>query len=871
MGLRDCLASAVQQGALSRQEAAALGDEFEERYGQLRAGMGDAPARAQARIELEQALRATAAEARRRAALAEAARLKNKGFLQSFRDMKGKPDVFQAAMALLSHYGFRGESSVRGRFEAIVSLAHGQLSDLMWEFRRKGLTGGRNARVLERDLMRELRGEDSGSASARAFAKALDGVNEDLRQRFNAAGGAIPRLENWGLPQNHDAALIRAAGATPDLARAAWKDFLRPLLEPDRMLDPLTRQPVGAAGLEQALDHVYDQIVSDGWAHEVPSMIAVGRGATATQRQDARFLVFRDADSWLAYHRRFGKGDMAQVIFHHINGMARDIAAMEVLGPNPAAMVEWLKQVVSHEIGLMRAGKPAMAQRGYLQQLFAPYSALTGRELDASLGAYARNRLDGLYMELRGRPTVIAGLANRMADARNVAGSAILGTTVALAATTDPWVALAARKLAGLPQMGVFMDTLKLLSRSSRKELYRTGIMWGDFLHVMQDEARFFQASGSDWSRWLLDRTTTLSGLNALTDARKVAEARVWQAGLADLADKAFPELPVRMREALAGFGVTPADWDIMRASVDAHGFVTPAEIASRGGAVRYIDLKNPPGPAEAAAEIRALAHRRAAEKLAELVSSWSERSVPTTTPNMRAAAFGSMRRGTLGYELMNVFTQLKGWSMSYSAMQLEALGHYMASDPGGRAWGGAKYGAAMAIPLTIGAGIYQQIKSLADGKDPQDMRDPRFWAQAIAVGGGLGLLGDFAFANDNRFDQSMIETLAGPSAALIGETGTLTIGTILSLARGEDPHLGREMARYLGHWTPLLASWWATRGLYRRFIVDQLQTMSDPNAMASFRSQQQNAQRRTGQRYWWEPGQTEPRREPDLGAAVGR
>ena len=43
----------------------------------------------------------------------------------------------------------------------------------------------------------------------------------------------------------------------------------------------------------------------------------------------------------------------------HVNGMSKDIAAMELLGPNPAAMVEWMKQVVGQDVGRMEAGLPS--------------------------------------------------------------------------------------------------------------------------------------------------------------------------------------------------------------------------------------------------------------------------------------------------------------------------------------------------------------------------------------------------------------------------------------------------------------------------------------------------------------------------------
>lgn len=54
-----------------------------------------------------------------------------------------------------------------------------------------------------RDLVYEMRGQDTGNVRAKKGAKAWAGVTELLRQRFNDAGGDIGYLENWGIPQHH--------------------------------------------------------------------------------------------------------------------------------------------------------------------------------------------------------------------------------------------------------------------------------------------------------------------------------------------------------------------------------------------------------------------------------------------------------------------------------------------------------------------------------------------------------------------------------------------------------------------------------------------------------------------------------------------
>ncbi len=47
------------------------------------------------------------------------------------------------------------------------------------------------------------------------------------------------------------------------------------------------------------------------------------------------------------------------------------------------------------------------------------------------------------------------------------------------------------------------------------------------------------------------------------------------------------------------------------------------------------------------------------------------------------------------------------------------------------------------------------------------------------------------------------------------------------------------------------------------RLIFDELEAAIDPNAAKSFRRIEQGARRDYGQRFWWRPGTTLPRRGP--------
>lgn len=847
MSLRDCLNSAVSQGAINTRQADELHRYWESRFRRKRPGMSEREAAAAARDEVAQALRSEAMEQRRQVLLAEARRKEIAAFLDGYRNRKGDPDQLDAALSLMIHNGYKGTQSMAGKANAIISMAHRDLSEVMYHFRRSKGLGLRRNKVDLPDLIKAMHGEVTNNPVAKALAGALSGVLEDLRLRFNAAGGNIPKRQDWGIVHSHNRRTIRELGVTgrqvtktgyrkvydTQVAREKWKAFIRPLLDADQMTNPNTGETIGVDGLDASLDYVFETIMSDGWAHRRPEARSFGKGKVASRYQDSRFLIFRDAQSWLAYNEKFGNGDPISSIFNQINSTARDIAAMERFGPNPDATIEWIKQAVQVNIGRQQAGILGVA----------------GKAAGLSATKWAGYRIDGLWRALRGRETVLDAPANFSGDIRNLATSAMLGSTGILAAATDPFVAAASRRLAGLPVARSLGGILTRFARDTdRRAMARRAFMWDDYLHTMNEQARFVdQMFGHEWSRYLTDRALTWNALIPLTDARKRLEATAWHETLGGYAERNadWDDLDPLLQKAMGGFGITPDDWANMRAGIDDMGFLDPGGVFEKTG------------------------DRQLAEKYAELIHQWSERSVPSGDPRIKSVLTGGTPRGTILGELAEFGSQFLSFGMSFTARQLEAIYIYsmLSKSRGGRVARGAWFFASMAVPLTFGAAFYTQILNVLGGKDPEDMNpmtNPSFWSKAFVKGGGGGLFADFVNRAENRFGQSFAETLPGPGAAFIGDTLDLTLRGIQTIMGGEDAKLGRNFSKYVGRYTPILSSHPATRAAYRRAVVDQLQWLTDPDADKSFRAQKGKGS------FWWEPGEVTFRRLPAPEAALG-
>jgi hypothetical protein len=846
--IREVINGAAARGELSREDADAL----IKRYGDLERLHKDAD---KAKAQLSQEIDADAAHRKRQKALTEARRKSIETTLVRFRDARGQADPAKAMVAMIENLGQHelpeGTLSVANHQRAIFGLALADLDGMLHEFRKTIVTGQTRDKAGLHNVVRELFGEESGDEKAKAFAIAASGVMEKMRQRFNAAGGAIGQRQDWGLPQRHDpVALIRAGKQT-------WTDYIAPLLDPERMRHPLTGNVLTPADLKTSLSWIYDNIVSDGWHEKEAKMAFQGLGSVANQRGDQRFLVFRDADSWMKYSEQFGSGgDALAVIVSHIRGMSEDIAAMEVLGPNPRAMLTYMQQFVEQQ---------AARRAGGLAAVFPALTEVTGREFrphgnrftTRDPREYARRmteRSDNMWNIYRGATGAQVGdtLAEMSQTVRNVNVATKLGSAT-ISAMADPFWQLAARKFAGLPVTGVIKDAVSQLLPGGEREARRAGVIADTYLHMHNEQSREAAAlSATKVSGYLADRVITLSMLNTVTRAGNHAMTMGIQGYLADQTGKAFRELDGPVRRLLRRHGLGEADWDAIR--LDASGapvqadFLTPSvihdAINARGGDPR-------------------LAERYLAMTLYE-----AQYATTTGTLRARAMALGSTKAGTGIGEIWRHLAQFKSFAINIAILQIERMAREFVSQG---LWRGAQYGAFALMAATLGGAMVIQLKQLIAGKDPRDMSKPEFWGTALYQSGGLSIWGDLLYASENRHGGGIAGTIAGPTASTVQDLINVTYGAakknLIGTEKGET-NFGREFGKTVRNYTPG-SSLWYLRLAWNRVLMDNLQRTLDPQAEAAFRRQIQNSKKNYKQDFWFAPGRAAPSRAPDIRAVA--
>ena len=557
MSFKSCILDGVTEGKMSREQADEVIGLFDELVEQYNRQMGPGPAQSKAAADAAQAARIEAMQRKRRTLLQTQAWKRADLDMRSYRN--GDPaEMGNAALALLEQDVFSNYPSVAQLRDAITRRATSMMDEYLTTFKRD-LVGRTRNKATMNNLIREVFGENTGDAAARELAGAWGRASEYLRQRFNSAGGAIAKRQDWGLPQTHSTERVRAASFQE------WRDFIAPRLDIDKMIDERTGLKFTPARLEFALKDVYETIRTEGMATMKPSGAQRGR-SVARRHQDHRFLVFQNADSWLQYQQRFGNPDPFDSMIGHIDNMARDIAMMERLGPNPASTITYLQQTIRKQ----SAGDKTAENRANRKAV----------------------QLEDLYGTIMGRNNspVDSTFSYTMAGTRQLLQAAQLGSA-AIAALTDVNFQRMARNFNGLPQVGTLNQTLSALMtlpQGERAKLaLRLGLTAEAYTTLAAAQMRFVgDVSGPEVTRRIADFVMRASLLSPWTNAGRWAFGMEFLGHLGDQVGKTFGDLDPNLRGALERYGIGEDRWDIMRATplYDFNGatFLRPDDIAAR-------------------------------------------------------------------------------------------------------------------------------------------------------------------------------------------------------------------------------------------------------------------------------------------------
>lgn len=655
----------------------------------------------------------------------------------------------------------------------------------------------------------DIRNEEAGT-----IAKALMDTFEWLRLRANMEGSAIPQNKNRVLPQTHDRLKVRSVAqeewVTDHLERLDW-EIMR--YHGDEI-------PVGQR--REILGLVYDGIVTNGKNRLKPGQ--ANNTPLAGRLARDRFLYYKDGDAWLQMQEKYGSGNVYQQAVGMIDAMSKDIANMELLGPNPNTMkffVEHLADKRAAELEL--AGK----KKGKSE----------GKKVEEAKSTWEKEYNIFNHFVVNGEENI---MAQTIATIRTTTLAAKLGG-VFLASLGDIGITKFTRGFYGLPASGVARAYFKnfVRNKQSAQQAIRAGIVFESGLSLAHSFQRYFgPLDGPHWARKFSD-IVFRTGLATLHTQTVSNAAGLELLGFfADHASKAFDDVP--FAAAMRASGITPEEWDMFRA--------TPVHNDRGATFLRPVDMWD-----QATTE----AGKRAADKFQDFMQRFVHMASPR--PNLRVRAFMGEN-----IEATSVMGQLVRSTMMLASFPSTIFFNHMGKIAALSGRDKLKFGIKFFAYLTAGGAFVTQAKAISQGKDPHDMTTPEFWGRAVANGGSLGILGDLIFNNINISNSTY--DMNGPLKDNWLAFQKLTFDNIFDAWNGDKLNVDKDVLDFVEKFTPKL---WQFRLIFDRALGDELLQESDPAAYRRLIARQRKQERDTGQGMWWGPGQ-EPR-APNFENAVGQ
>ncbi len=842
MSLWDCIQRAIDSGDLEARRGREAQAMFAERL-QAHASAGPG-AEALAAEDVWVALRHRHIRRKRQVLMQADAQMRLVEQVAQYRNSDGQANAARAVRALVEWDQDATFQSVAGIQQALESSYLRDVSQLIAQHSRN-IAGRVRDRAKLANIVRELYSEGTGDASAKTIAQAVRETLERARREYNAAGGEIGKLEGYDLPHHWDREKVAAVN------KSVWAEQLHDAIDWARIVDRGTERPFSQSSRAARiafLEKAHDGIRTGGWNRREPSGAQFG-ASLAKSRADHRILHFRSADDWMRTNDAFGTADPFAAVVNHLKSMARDTAQMRVLGPNPQSGLEFAVQTALK-----------LAQ----DRPWVPTKPITvfgkGRRTHSTSEAEVR----GIASQTRRMLDMISGagnaaemdlVANFLAGTRHFLVASQLGGAMLSAVSDVGFLGMAARHVGMDPKRVLTRHIATLAKPENRRQLARAGIIADSAASTGVSMARMFgEAYGPATMANLSEFVLRASGLTAWTDIARGVFKLEFYGLLAENAGRSWDRLDAPLRDLVfKARGITPDEWETIRttplhrdAAEPEASWLIPDDIRRRG------DLD----PDEALA---------LSLKLGSAIQEQVEFAVPSASLRGRSAIQVG-KPGTAGGELLNSALMYKNFTLS---LMFNQLGRVLYKKVNGSRFGNVLM---FGLVTTAAGALSLQVKEMARGRDPRDMTGGKFWKAALLQGGGLGIFGDFIYAAENRFGNSLAASAAGPVATAV-ESGVSLIGHIATALTSGDPKkvdkAQREAVRFADQFSGPTNLWYLAAA-FDRLIWDGLTDWLDPDAGIARDRAERKRIRDYGNGSYWPPGSPLPTRWPDLTNIIG-
>jgi len=688
----------------------------------------------------------------------------------------------------------------------------------------KGAFGRQMGAAHLPNVIRELWGDDSGDVVAKQIAQSWLKTLDAAVDRFNAAGGSMNKLADYRIGQRQNPAKLLNK-------EREWTEFHMRALAWDKMRHE-DGSPIKVSERAEVLKDVYATLQSGG-ANKIDPNKYGGKGRSLGNQLEAhRFLVYKDAASWLEQHQRYGDGNVFDVMASHIEAQAHRTALVRVFGSNPEAGIKQIRSM---------ALKRASALGGAVQ---AKTEAIITQKFDEMAKVVLqRNAMD---------PHSRFGSA--VVGTSNVLTSALLGSASLLAIPGD---FITSAFVKGFNQMSPFagvqfyVNALVTDRKLMRDIGAQSGFVHDSVVNAMYATQRFtgIGTLAPSVTRRLADITMRASLMTQHTEAARLANSVEFMGMFARNAKTKFDKLP--FREMLERHSITEEDWNAFRVG---------SMYEPRPGVklLRPIDFVQ--------------SNDALYRKFQGMMHEEGRNMVPDATIEASVALRGTTRPDTMHGALLHSFAMFKNFPYT----MIMTYGRLAMTNPNRAGRVGWVAGLAAAMTLVGAMGI--QNREITQGRDPLPMDTATFWGRAALAGGALGIMGDFLFAGVNRFGQGPEETAAGPLVSLAGDVTDLVFGKPFGWVEMSDGLGGKEgvntaakAVEFARRYTPVVSALWPARLVIQRYFFDSLAELADPKVYQARRRRAMNRRRQQGNEAWWPEGSPAPVRGPDFGNIMGQ
>jgi len=748
----------------------------------------------------------------------------------------GKPGDKLRALSNVLDFNTKGGGNFTSAASWIKAIQEETFSKLIdtWTASHPKFFGLFENREGTRDLVREMFGENTGNAAAKAGAKAWMDAMDELRDRGNAAGKDVGKLNEWHFPQSHSSNRVGSAGIEK------WLGDLMPLLDRSKYLNEDGSRMVDAK-VRDILSQAFDSITTDG-QNKVESSRMAGYGMPANRGAEHRVIFYKDADSYLAYQSAYGEKSLWNILTSHVRATARDVGLSEVLGPNPDQVFGAFNQRLFLEEKRAMRGKPDFEK--------------VGPKLDK---AKAFN--DKLLDYVAGRQAVVdTDLAGKFQAFRNFMTAAKLPKVI-ITALGDEAGMMSTSFANKVPYGDVFMremQTLSPVSGQARAVMEHNGVGLNSMMGALN---RFGQEEyGAGWTGKLANTVMHVSGAERMWDARRQGLASVLMSYIAKVTreHENFADLNRADHGVLANKGISEEDWKVWKAAEpemwsDPTGgqrpMITPKSIAAI-----------PDSALKAFGDPAAL-RRHASTNLLAHVLEEAGMGAMDTGPRQRVAMQMGTTKGTWGGELLQSAMLFKSFAASMMMKHWARAGEM----PGA----GSKFGyvAPLIVYGAVLAALGNQVRNVLAGRDPENMASPKFWGAALLRGGGLGFYGDFFYDEFTENDTSLAAAVGGPLATTGEDLWKLSGASLIHHLQGDkqsDKMWKGNAIRFGKQNLPILNLWYLQSAM-DHILWNQVQEAASPGYLERM---QARAEVTKGTSWYWQPGDHLPERAPDVSTA---